>query len=158
MADYISSHTGEEIDAAVSAVKAKENTWDGKQNKITGTAGQVVGFDASGNPVAQEVPEGSSLGASTYVLTTDGWSDNGDGRYAQTISVPGVTADASQVIFVDAALSGTDLSADAEILGAWGPDNGSGPSSQNVAQGDGTLTFYSAIVPTVNIPVFVGVS
>lgn len=28
----------------------------GKQDKITGTAGQIVGFDASGNPVAQEAP------------------------------------------------------------------------------------------------------
>lgn len=100
----------------------------------------------------------SSLGANTYTLTTSGWSDNGDGRFKQTISVPGVTTDASQVIMVDAALTGTDLDADAATLGAWGPDDGSGPSSQNVAQGSGTLTFYCTAAPTVNIPVYVGVS
>ena len=103
-----------------------------------------------------DLPSGAKAG--TYTLTTSGWSDNGDGRYKQTISVPGVTTDASQVIMVDAALTGTDLDADAATLGAWGPDDGSGPSSQNVAQGSGTLTFYCKGKPTVNIPVFVGVS
>lgn len=103
-----------------------------------------------------DLPSGAK--ASTYTLTTSGWSDNGDRRFKQTITVPGVTTDASQVIMVDAALTGTDLDADAATLGAWGPDDGSGPSSQNVAQGSGTLTFYCTVVPTVNIPVFVGVS
>ena len=51
---YNSSHTGAAIDAAVSAVKSKENTWDGKQNKLTGKAGQFVGFDAQGNAVAED--------------------------------------------------------------------------------------------------------
>ena len=44
------------------------------------------------------------------------------------------------------------LDADAEILNAW-----AGPSTQKTEQGDGTLTFYSVEVPTVNIPVDVGV-
>lgn len=30
-----------------------------KQDKISGTAGQMIGFNASGNPVAQEIPDGS---------------------------------------------------------------------------------------------------
>lgn len=63
MAEYNSAHTGPEIDAAVSAVKTKQSTWDNKQDKITGKAGQVVGFDASGNPIAQEAPSG---GASSW--------------------------------------------------------------------------------------------
>lgn len=114
-------------------------------------SGDTLTFELDG-----DLPSGAK--ANTYTLTTSGWSDNGDGRFKQTISVPGVTTDASQVIMVDAALTGTDLDADAATLGAWGPDDGSGPSSQNVAQGSGTLTFYCTAVPTVNIPVYVGVS
>lgn len=33
----------------------------GKQDKLTGTAGQVVGFDAQGQAVAQDAPEGVSM-------------------------------------------------------------------------------------------------
>lgn len=53
---YNSAYRGSEIDAAVGTVKAKEKTWDGKMPAVTGTAGQMVGFDSSGNPVAQDVP------------------------------------------------------------------------------------------------------
>lgn len=53
---YNSAYKGSEIDAAVGAVKTKEKTWDGKMPAVTGTAGQMVGFDSSGNPVAQDVP------------------------------------------------------------------------------------------------------
>lgn len=127
-------------------------------NTLTITTDEYLSMEQTGSTLKlglQSAP--SSLGANTYALTVSGWSDNGDGRFKQTISVPGVTTDASQVIMVDAALTGTDLDADAATLGAWGPDDGSGPSSQNVAQGSGTLTFYCTVVPTVNIPVFVGV-
>lgn len=88
MAEYNSAHTGPEIDAAVSAVKTKQSTWDNKQDKITGKAGQVVGFDASGNPIAQEAPSG---GASSWndlkdkpVILEGGdtltWDGNTEGR------------------------------------------------------------------------------
>lgn len=53
---YNSAYKGSEIDAAVGAVKTKEKTWDAKMPAVTGTAGQMVGFDDSGNPVAQDVP------------------------------------------------------------------------------------------------------
>ena len=33
----------------------------GKQDKLTGTAGQVVGFNAQGAAVAQDAPEGVSM-------------------------------------------------------------------------------------------------
>lgn len=33
----------------------------GKQNKLTGTAGQVVGFNAQGQAVAQDAPECVSM-------------------------------------------------------------------------------------------------
>lgn len=86
----------------------------------------------------------------TVTLTTAGWTQSGE-RYSQLVSCSIVKTD-SPIVLIDAALSGTDLDADAEILNAW-----AGPSSQKTEQGDGTLTFYSVEVPTVNIPVSVGV-
>lgn len=128
-------------------------------NALTITTDEYISATQSGSTLKLGLASApSSLGANTYTLTTSGWSDNGDGRYKQTISVPGVTTDPEQVIVVDPALTGADLDADAATLGAWGPDDGSGPSSQNVAQGSGTLTFYCTTVPEVNIPVYVGVS
>ena len=35
-----------------------DNALKGKQDTLTGTQGQVVGFDADGNPIAQDAPEG----------------------------------------------------------------------------------------------------
>ena len=86
----------------------------------------------------------------TVTLTTAGWTQSGE-RYSQSVSCSIVKTD-SPIVLIDAALSGTDLDADAEILNAW-----AGPSAQKTEQGDGTLTFYSVEVPTVNIPVSVGV-
>lgn len=86
----------------------------------------------------------------TVTLTTAGWTQSGD-RYSQSVSCSIVKTD-SPIVLIDAALSGTDLDADAEILNAW-----AGPSAQKTEQGDGTLTFYSVEAPTVNIPVDVGV-
>lgn len=88
--------------------------------------------------------------STSVTLTTSGWALSGD-RYYQTISVADVTAD-TPVVIVDCALNGTDLDADVTVLEAW-----QGPSANNVAQGAGTLTFYSYDLPTVNIPVNVGV-
>lgn len=53
---YNSSHTGAQIDEAVGKVIEKEATWDGKQGKLTGKKGQIVGFDADGHAVAQDAP------------------------------------------------------------------------------------------------------
>ena len=86
----------------------------------------------------------------TVTLTTSGWTQSGS-RYAQTVNVTGVTA-STPVVLVDVSLSGTDLDADAAALEAWGI-----VSANNVAQGNGTLTFYAMSVPSVNIPVNVGV-
>ena len=86
----------------------------------------------------------------TVTLTTAGWTQSGE-RYSQSVSCSIVKTD-SPIVLIDAALSGTDLDAEAEILNAW-----AGPSAQKTEQGDGTLTFYSVEVPTVNIPVSVGV-
>ena len=97
-----------------------------------------------------EVQSGSEAASYTATLTTSGWAQSGD-RYAQTVNVTGVTA-STPVVLVDVALSGIDIDADAASLEAWGI-----VSANNVAQGDGTLTFYALIVPSVNIPVNVGV-
>lgn len=55
---YNSQFTGPEIDTAIQAVRQKETSWDNKQEAITGTKGQVVGFNDEGKPVAQDAPSG----------------------------------------------------------------------------------------------------
>lgn len=52
-AGYNGAYSGQEIDQAIGAVKSKETTWDGKQNKLTGAAGQSVGFNSAGDAVAE---------------------------------------------------------------------------------------------------------
>ena len=95
--------------------------------------------------------KGDPAKSTTITLLSSGWTQGGNGRYSQTVSCSIVAADTA-VVSVDVALSGTDLDADAEALNAW-----MGPSAQNAVQGAGTLTFYAAEAPTVNIPVNVGV-
>ena len=91
------------------------------------------------------------LSAQKITLTTSGWTQGSDDRYYQTKSVSGVTS-STPVIWVDCDLSTSDVNAKVEILTAW-----AGPSANEVKQGSGTLTFYSYEVPTINIPVNVGV-
>lgn len=91
------------------------------------------------------------LSAKTITLTTSGWTQGSDDRYYQTKSVSGVTT-STPVVWVDCDLSTSDVDAKVEILTAW-----AGPSANEVKQGSGTLTFYSYEVPTINIPVNVGV-
>lgn len=67
---YNSAYTGPQVDAAVGAVQNKESTWDGKQDKLTGQSGQVVGFDADGNAVAQMPPETGDVKADGSVPMT----------------------------------------------------------------------------------------
>ena len=104
----------------------------------------------NGQTGAVTVQSGSEAASYTATLTTSGWVQSGN-RYAQTVNVTGVTA-STPVVLVDVALSGADLDADAAALEAWGI-----VSANNVAQGAGTLTFYALSVPSVNIPVNVGV-
>ena len=40
---------------------AERTKWNGKQDKLTGTQGQVVGFDENGNAVAQNAPSGGGM-------------------------------------------------------------------------------------------------
>ena len=116
---------------------------------MKGAANGVASLGADGKVPSAQLPE---MGGEAYTttLTTSGWAQSGS-RYAQTVNVTGVTA-STPVVLVDVALSGTDLDADAAALEAWGI-----VSANNVAQGAGTLTFYALSVPSVNIPVNVGV-
>ena len=113
-----------------------------------GTTGQVLKKTETGTEWADE--SGSSSTAQTITLLASGWAQSGS-RYSQTVNVTGVTA-STPVVLVDVDLSGTDVNADAASLEAWNI-----VSANNVAQGNGTLTFYALIVPSVNIPVNVGV-
>lgn len=115
----------------------------------TGSTGQVLKKTENGTEWASE-SGGTQSTTYTITLTTGGWTQSGS-RYYQTKSVTGVTA-STPVVLVDVALTGSDLDADAAALEAWGV-----VSAQNVAQGAGTLTFYALSVPSVNIPVNVGV-
>ena len=49
MADYNSAHTGPEIDAAVTAVKNKESTWDGKVPGTRTVSGKPLSADVTLN-------------------------------------------------------------------------------------------------------------
>lgn len=127
-------------------------------NTLTIQTDEYIEATQSGSVLTLGLKSAPSSSESINVtLTTAGWTDNGDGRYKQTVNVAGVTTNASQIIVVDVYLGGSDLDADATVQGAWGPDDGSGPASQNIVQGNGTLTFYCITPPTVNIPVVVGV-
>ena len=114
-----------------------------------GAAGGVASLGADGKVPSAQLPK---MGGEAYTatLTTSAWTQSGN-RYAQTVNVTGVTT-STPVVLVDVALSGTDLDADAAALEAWGI-----VSANNVAQGAGKLTFYARSVPSVNIPVNVGV-
>lgn len=145
-----------------SDVGARPSTWTPTKGDIgLGNVDNVKQYSASNPPPypvtsvngqtgAVTVQSGSESASYTATLTTSGWAQSGS-RYAQTVNVTGVTA-STPVVLVDVALSGTDVDADAASLEAWGI-----VSANNVAQGDGTLTFYALSVPSVNIPVNVGV-
>ena len=116
------------------------------QARVKSVADPIDDFDAANKAyVDSKGPK-----TATVTLTAAGWTQSGE-RYSQSVSCSIVKTD-SPIVLIDAALSGTDLDADAEVLNAW-----AGPSAQKTEQGDGTLTFYSVEAPTVNIPVSVGV-
>lgn len=65
-ADTLGGHAADyfavkgDVDTALEE-KANASDLEAKQDKLTGTAGQVVGFDESGNPVAQDAPSGGGI-------------------------------------------------------------------------------------------------
>lgn len=89
---YNSAYTGPQVDAAVGAVQNKESTWDGKQDKLTGQSGQVVGFDEDGNAVAQTPPETGDVKADGSVPMTGDL--NMGGHRITNVSAPTQPTDA----------------------------------------------------------------
>ena len=80
---YNSAYTGTQIDAAIGAVRNKEEVWDAKQSKLTGSPGQVVGFDDEGDAIATPAPSGLPDGGTTGQILTQGadgpeWADAPD--------------------------------------------------------------------------------
>ena len=117
--------------------------------------GQIVQFhDYEGQPIFPRVVAAGIEGINTptaaaVTLTTSGWVQDGT-RYAQTVTVEAVTVETA-VVIADCALS-DDADANASIIEAWGP-----VMSYPITQGSSTLTFYVDSVPSINIPVNVGV-
>ena len=85
-------------------------------------------------------------------LNSSSWtSEGGSDRFTQNITVDGITSE-TKIILVDCDLSTNDVSAKNLIFEAW-----AGPSAYEVKQGNGTLTFYTMTIPSVNIPILIGV-
>lgn len=60
---YNSAYTGSQVDAAVGAVRQKETKWDNKQDELTGTEDQLVGFNSAGEATAVSKPTAADIGA-----------------------------------------------------------------------------------------------
>ena len=126
--------------------------------KLIPVAGQANTYDlvradeplVAGTPINRALFE-SIVSVAEATLTVSGWTLGADGRYTQTVSVPPVRVD-SKIVIVDCNLDTDDADAREEILDAW-----TMPSANEADQGDGSLTFYSSDLPTVSIPIFVGV-
>ena len=67
---YNSAYTGSQVDAAVGAVRQKETIWDGKQDELTGTEDQLVGFNSAGEAVAVAKPDPLPAGGETGQVLT----------------------------------------------------------------------------------------
>ena len=105
-----------------------------KQDKLTGTEGQFVGFDSSGAAVAVSAPTPVYR---TITLTTSGWSSN-----TQTVTVSGVSADeTAQLIMPVPALASQTAYYEAGIL--------------VTGQAANSLTFTCQTVPTADLTVYV---
>jgi hypothetical protein len=113
---------------------------------------KTVKYDDDGKIPSDSLPPSQSITTTDKVLMVNNWTLGSDGRYYQTISVEGVTVD-TELVIVDCDLTTDDADARIEILAAW-----AFPAANEVDQGDGKLTFYSNGIPTVSIPIFVGVA
>lgn len=101
-------------------------------------------------------PSGGSAGgmasqSTTVTLVASGWTQSSD-LYSQTVNVPFVSA-STPVVIVDVSLSASDAEANNNVLATWGMI-----SAFPVTQNEGSLTFYSATAPEINVSVNVGVA
>lgn len=91
---YQSKFYGREIDEAVEAVRNNATIWSGKQEKLVGSYGLVVGFDAAGNAVAQGTqdlvgPQGPAgpAGPAGADGATGPQGDPGEDGFSPTVAV-----------------------------------------------------------------------
>ena len=115
-----------------------------KQNKLTGTAGQVVGFDANGNAVAQDLSAPTPYTVVTATLnkssnvTTTSISGYANDWY---VAVSGLTTSSTFEVLVN--------STSADVINQF-KQLGFARCSTN-----GRLTFACRLKPTVDVPIVV---
>lgn len=89
---YESSYTGYEIDRAISEVRKRAKAWDAKQQKLTGSPGQLVGFDERGNAIPVDSggtgPAVAPAQRWEVTLPASGWQD-----LSQTVYIQGISAE-----------------------------------------------------------------
>lgn len=116
-----------------------------KQDKLTGSQGQVVGFDEAGNAQAQDPPGGgSTITAVQVTASASGWSGS---PAAQTLTVTGMTTDS--LYWVGLNSTATYAQRDAARKAVVAP-TGQGTNSL-------TLTCDGA-TPTIDLPILVFLS
>lgn len=138
-------------------VKDRIPTYPGRV-RMTPVEGQPNTYDMvrADEPIEPGTPINKTLfenlaSISNVTLFANGWTIGADGRYTQTVAVEGMTT-AKNLVIVDCDLNTDDADARVATMFAW-----AFPSLHEVKQGDGTLTFYSSTIPSVSIPVLVGV-
>ena len=138
-------------------IKDRIPTYPGRV-RLTPVPGQENIYDMvrADEPIEPGTPINKTLfenlaSISNVTLLSNGWTLGADGRYTQTVAVEGMTT-LKNLVIVDCDLNTDDADARVATMFAW-----AFPSLHEVKQGDGTLTFYSSTIPSVSIPVLVGV-
>ena len=141
---YNSAYKGSEIDAAVGAVKNKEAIWDNKQDELTGTEDQIVGFNSAGEAVAVAPPD---MGVTTFNGRTGAVTpQNGDytaemvgarpstwtPSAADVGAVPTTRTVNGQALSADISLTASDVGARASTWTPTASDVGAVPTSRTV--------------------------
>lgn len=132
-----------------------------KQDKLTGTQGQVVGFDSSGNAIAQEAPSGLPEGGTQGQLLAKGassaeWVDNPTRAFGpQTVATSAWASDSTYPDYpyrASIALSGVTAN-HAPIVNFSNADSLSGKLSPVADSYAGGVYIYAteALTETVNI-------
>lgn len=108
----------------------------GKQDKLTGTQGQVVGFGDDGKPVAQDAAKPKCV---TVTLSASGWDSTAK---TQTVTATGVLAyETAQLIQPTPAITSQNAYYESGIL--------------CTGQAEDSLTFTATTVPTEDLTVYV---
>ena len=140
---------------------AHQSLFAAKQNKLTGTQGQVVGFDSSGNAIAQEAPSGLPEGGTQGQLLAKGassaeWVDNPTRAFGpQTVATSAWASDSTYPDYpyrASIALSGVTAN-HAPIVNFSNADSLSGKLSPVADSYAGGVYIYAteALTETVNI-------